>query len=198
MQKFFSQLTMLQAVIIGVVLALAYYFLLGDDGKSLEARIANARRDLATAQTELKATETKLEKAREYQRAAAEMGEELNRLLSYIPDDLRVQDLMKIVSEEAKIAGLNIIRVTPREGSANSKGEKKDFEETEVDADFTGNFAQHMTFMSNLTKQKLLFTLPKLNLNRENTQRGADVDTPSLSFRFNIKAYRYVGEKPKA
>ena len=144
----------------------------------------------------------KLDRAHEYQRSAAEMGEALNRLLSYIPEDFRPQDFMKVVSEEAKIAGLNIIKIDEAKSNlTNNRGDKEkksEFEELVVTVELQGSFAQEMTFLADLTKRKQIFIVEKFQLSREPKSSGSEPEFPVLSFRADIKAYRYIGAKAKS
>src|SRR5258708_722850 len=103
---------MLRALILGFFFASLYYFFVYDNGTAQENAIKAAETDKQQSSLQLTAVNAKLDKAHEYQRSAAEMGEALNRLLSYIPENFRLQDFMKVVSEEAKVSGLNIIRIS--------------------------------------------------------------------------------------
>lgn len=193
MAEMIAQLSMTRALILGGLFASLFYFFMYDDGSSRVTAISDAHAQVKTMQDELKTLENKLAKAHEYQRSAAEMGEALNRLLSYIPEQFRLQDFMKMVSEEAKVAGLNIIRIN--EVAANNQQASKDFEELTVNFDFEGTFAQQLTFLSNLTKQRQIFTVDRFRMDKE--RATVEQDVPSVSFKGDIRAYRYVGDKAK-
>jgi Tfp pilus assembly protein PilO len=188
-----TQLTMGRAVALAFLFAALFRFFIYDDGSLKQTAIKTAEASLVQMQAELKAVDGKLDRAHEYQRSAAEMGEALNKLLAYIPEDYRLQDFMKVVSEEAKVAGLNIIRIV--DVNSPSKTPRKEFEELAVSVDLEGSFAQQLTFLSNLTKEKQIFTIDQFKMDKERTR--VEVDQPSVSFKGNIRAYRYIGEKAK-
>lgn len=190
------RLTILRALVLGGFLAALYYSLVYDNGDVLNRTIANAQKEIESQTKQLKDMNDKLDRAHEYQRSAAEMGEALNRLLSYIPEDFRGQDFMKLLSEEAKIAGLNIIRIN--EASTNNQKDKKaEFEELLVQVDFQGSFAQQMTFLANLTKRKQIFIVDDFQFTKERNG-GPESEFPVVRFHAAIKAYRYIGAKPKS
>ena len=187
-----------RALILGAFLTSLYYFFVYDNGDIQLKAIAATKADLATQKKTLTDVTAKLDRAQEYQRSAAEMGEALNKLLSYIPENFRVQDFMKTVSEEAKIAGLNIINISE---SRNTEATKSpDFEALGVSVDLQGTFAQEMTFLANLTKQKQIFLIDRFSLDgdasiRNSTNNSGEQEAPMLAFKGEIKAYRYVGKK---
>ena len=196
---FLNKLTVARALIVGVFFAALYYYFVYDDGDTLVKSIQAAKTEIATQTKQIKDLGEKLDRAHDYQRSAAEMGEALNRLLSYIPEDFRPQDFMKVVSEEAKIAGLNIIKIDEAHSNTavSDKEKKPEFDELIVTVDLQGTFAQQMTFLANLTKRKQIFIVDRFQLNRE-TRGGAESEFPILSFRADIKAYRYIGGRPKS
>lgn len=194
----FARLTMIRALILGAFIASLYYFFVFDAGTVQQAAIVTAKADIANQQKQLAEINQKLDRAHEYQRSASEMGEALNKLLAYIPENFRLQDFMKTVSEEAKVSGLNIIRVAENRSSTTSQ-KRTDFEELAVSVELQGTFAQQMTFLSNLTKQKQIFILQKFNLDREQVGGNAnDTEVPILNFKGEIHAYRYIGGKSKS
>jgi len=195
--EMFARLTMMRALILGAFVASLYYFFIFDAGTSQQSAIAAAKADIVNQQKQLTQINQKLDRALEYQRSTAEMGEALNKLLAYIPENFRLQDFMKTVSEEAKMAGLNIIRVAENR-SMGTQAKRTDFEELSVNVELQGTFAQQMTFLSNLTKQKQIFILQKFTLDREGNVNSNDVEIPILNFRGEIHAYRYIGGKSKS
>lgn len=191
------RLTTVRALVLGLFFSALYYYFVYDNGDTIVRNTVSAQHEIDATQKQIKELTDKLDRAHEYQRSAAEMGEALNRLLSYIPEDFRPQDFMKLVSEEAKIAGLNIIRIS--EGNQNQNQNKKvEFEELVVSVEFQGSFAQQMTFLANLTKRKQIFILDKFTLTKDQSASSLESEFPVLGFRADIKAYRYVGGKPKS
>jgi Tfp pilus assembly protein PilO len=191
-----AKLTMLRALILGLFFASIYYFFVYDSGVAQQNQIESMQKEFVTLQAQIKSADAKLEHAHEYQRSAAEMGEALNRLLAYIPENYRLPDFMKVISEEAKVAGLNILRVS--EGGSTTRTNKLvEFEELAVAVDLSGSFSQHLTFLSNLTKQKQIFTVEKYQLDRESSPGSDPLEGVSLNFKAEIRAYRYIGAKQK-
>lgn len=202
--ELFARLTITRALILGLFFTSLYYFFMYDSGDMQVKAIAAAKSDITLQKKQLVDVTAKLDHAHEYQRSAAEMGETLNKLLAYIPENFRLQDFMKTVSEEAKVAGLNIIRVDESTGLNSGPDQKQhpDFEELGVSVELQGTFAQEMTFLANLTKQKQIFLLEKFSMERMTgnvvVNNGDEVDSPMLNFKAEIRAYRYIGAKKKS
>lgn len=192
-----NRLTIVRAIILGFFLTSLYYFFVYDNGDGLVKQLDLQTKDIANTNRDIATTKMKLERAHDYQKSTAEMGEALNRLLSYIPEEFRAQDFMKVVSEEAKIAGLNILRIDDRGSKIpvpTDKTKRADFEELSVDILLEGSFAQQMTFLSDLTKRKQIFVVDAFAMDRQGNP-SIETEFPILSFRATIKAYRYVGGK---
>jgi type IV pilus assembly protein PilO len=193
---------MVRALILGVFLTSLYYFFVYDSGDAQSKSIAGAKADTNLQKKTLSDLTAKVDHAHEYQRSASEMGEALNKLLAYIPENFRTQDFMKTVSEEAKIAGLNIIHVGESTAFEAKSDKHPEFEALGVSVEFEGTFAQEMTFLANLTKQKQIFIVERFSLDRAGNATVHDAsgeqESPMLSFKAEIRAYRYVGGKKKS
>jgi Tfp pilus assembly protein PilO len=190
-------------LILGVFFTSLYYFFFYDSGDKQTKAIAQAKVEINAQKKALSEVSAKLDHAHEYQRSAAEMGEALNKLLAYIPENFRTQDFMKIVSEQAKAAGLNINHVAEVQ-NMDQRGEKQhpDFEALAVTVELEGTFAQQMSFLASLTKEKQIFIVEKFALDLDTAQAQKqnpnEVESPLLNFKAEIHAYRYIGGKKKS
>ena len=196
--EMFARLTRIRALMLGCFFASVYYFFSYDNGMVQATTLVAANAEIEQQKKQLQEINAKLDKAHEYQRSAAEMGEALSRLLSYIPENFRLSDFMKVISEEAKVAGLNIIRIAETHSLPSATlGEKRnEFEELTVAVELQGTFSQHMTFLSNLTRQKQIFTIEKFLLEKD--RESAESESPNISCKGEIKAYRYIVSRIKS
>lgn len=188
LREMLERLTMGRALIIGFMITSFYYFILFDDGSARRAMIQNSRSEVQRLQTEIQTVEERLHQAEEYQRAAESLGSSIDKLLSYIPADFTVGQLMKTVSDEARVAGLDITQMTPK-NIQDPESRVADFTELGVSLQLKGQYDQLLTFMSNLTRQRQIFIFEKLDMT-------SDTSGPAglISVNAEIHAFSYRGE----
>lgn len=195
-----SRLTTARAFILGIVLAAIYYIGFFDNGANIKAAIQQSRQTIQTQTQQSSVLDRELDQMRKMKQSYSELGNTLKKLLSYIPENFRSADFQKLVSEEAKIAGVNIDRITNQQsGYSPQGGDQKippEFEELGVDVQLSGSYSQILTFLSNLTKHKQLFILNKFTMSVvPNNSPNSQSDQVLVSFDADIKAYRYKGDK---
>ena len=184
-----NRLTMGRALMLGVGIAIIYYFLLFDDGSVHRAAIAQSQQQIADFEKQIADSQKKLDQAAVYKRTVAEVGGTITKLLSLIPEKFGMPDLMRIISNEAKVAGSSLATLTPKNVTVSPLA--KEFEELTVTLELQGSFLQHMMFLSNLTKQNQILVVRRFNLNV--TKEGHGDDPTQTKFSADIVAYRYRG-----
>lgn len=186
---FLTRISVGRAVLIGMILAAFYYFLVYDNGMNQEAGIAEARRRVAELQAKLVEDQQKLDSAAVYKKTAAEVGSTINKLLSLIPEKFGMTDLMKIVSNEAKVAGSSLVSIEPKNTQISSVA--SEFEELSLTIELQGSFLQHMVFLSNLTKIPQILIIKKFAM--AHARDGKGDESPAVTLNADIVAYRYRG-----
>ncbi len=184
-----SRLTLGRALLVGVVVAAFYYFLVFDSGANLIQAQAQSAARITELSAQIDRDQQKLDAAAVYKKTAAEVGSTINKLLSLIPEQFGMADLMRIVSEEAKVAGSSLATIEPKTTSVSAIA--KEFEEVVVSVDLSGSFIQHMVFLSNLTKINQILIVRKLTLNSEREAKGDE--PPLINLKAEIVAFRYSG-----
>lgn len=184
-----NRMTTGRAIIIGFLFAGIYYFLFFDKGYNLQSSSEALKQQQIQLSKQLKDAEGKIARALEYKKSGNELDGTLNRLLSTIPERFGIQDLMKIVSNEAKVAGSNLVSITPR-GETGRPNPNPEFQELALQIDITGSFAQHMVFLSNLTKVNQILTVQKMDM--KVVGNPAPGEPAMVKMLADIVAYRYV------
>lgn len=189
-----AKLTMGRALLLGLILGAFYYFAMFDSGLDKTNSITAAQAQIVQLDTQIRENQIKLDRAAVYKKNVSDLGSTIKKLLAVIPEKFGPQDLMKIVSNEAKVAGSSMTNLSPH-GVEVSKV-AKEFEEQSLTVDLTGTFQQHMLFLSNLTRINQILTIRRFDLQ---LVREARPDEPPLvRLSADIVAYRYLGDSANA
>jgi Tfp pilus assembly protein PilO len=183
-----------RALVVGFAFAAVYYFLVFDPGTTQKAAIAASQARIAELQTQIQDNQRKLDRAMVYKKTASEVGSTISKLLSLIPEKFGMPDLMRIVSNEAKVAGSSLVDIKP--ASTDVSAMAKEFEEISLNIELNGSYLQHMVFLSNLTKIPQILIIKKFDFTLMKEGRGDE--PPSVKMNAEIVAYRYRGNSSKA
>jgi len=189
MNKYIIQLAELQwskVIGIGVVLGVLYYFMLYDDGSSVQASIKAAKDQLAITNKQLSQTEKAIADANRFEKEVKSLTEQFQKITEFMPPTIGAAELSSIINQQAQAAGVHP-KIEP-------KGEDKPngfYQTSKVDLQIEGTYAQIVTFLSNLSRVPRLMTFDKVQLNQ------ASGGGP-LVFSGTLIAYRYLKETPDA
>lgn len=189
-----ARISLGRAVIIGLVLAAFYYYLIFDSGMTQITAINEGKNRVVTLQAQLVEQQRKLDSAAVYKKTAAEVGSTINKLLSLIPEKFGMSDLMKIASNEHKVAGSSLVKIEPR--ATRISPVAPEFEELSLGIELQGSFLQHMVFLSNLTKINQILIVRKFDFTH--LREGKGEESPMVTMNAEIVAFRYRGAEPKA
>jgi Tfp pilus assembly protein PilO len=184
-----NRMTMGRSLLLGAMVGAFYYFIFLDQGQTQQNNIVAAQQQIADLQKQIKENQAKLDRAAVYKKIASEVGTTINKLLGVIPEKFAIPDLMKIVSNEAKIAGTSLNNITP--GTPEISNVAREFEEFTVSLDMNGSFLQHMIFLSNLTKINQILIIRKFDMSLKQEAKGEE--SPVVKLVAEIVAYRYRG-----
>ncbi len=184
-----NRITVVRAMILGFVFASFYYFMVFDSGLVQQGQIAANLQKMEDLKLQITENQKKLDRAAVYKKTASEIGSTINKLLSLVPEKFGMSDLMRIVSNEAKVAGLSLTGVSPT--TTKVSGVAQEFEELTVTVDMGGSFLQHMVFLSNLTKINQILITKKIEFTHQKDGRGDE--PPTVGMKAEIIAFRYRG-----
>lgn len=190
-----NRMTMARALMFSLLLAGLYYAIRFDSGANLKSQIDSMQTQLTDKQAQLNGMQAKIERAARYKSSKAEYGETLKNLLSMIPEKFDDTDLERIISDEVKVAGSSLVGISGQVDSGRgSRGEAglEEFQELAVAVEVQGSFAQHMIFLSNLTKVRQILIVKKISL--ESVLAGNSNEPAQVKMSATIHAYRYVGQ----
>lgn len=196
--EMFARLTLLRAFVMSFFLMGLYYVLMYDNGDAQRAMIERTHSDVQRVQAELTEVNKSLERAKSFQTASQGLGNSIQKLLSFIPENFRMGQLMKMISSEARISGLDLKNMQPVvvvQGTNNAGRSLAEFEEIGVQLELTGSFSQILSFMSSLTEKKQIFLFEKIKIFRT---MGAQGDEEMVTLTAEVHAYSYLGSSMTA
>jgi len=184
-----SRLTLGRAMMLGLSIAVIYYFMLYDDGSSLRQSIDSSRARLGQIEKEMRINDEKLQRAAVFKKTAEEVGSTIGRLVTIVPEKFSMPELMRLVSNESKVAGSSLSAIRPAGTMVWSVA--KEFEEVALDIELVGSFLQHMVFLSNLTKLHQILIVRRYDMAAQGDMRSDEAAVVKMSAQ--IVAYRYRG-----
>lgn len=187
MEKYLEQLTnvsMRAILLIGLGVGLLYYLIWYNDGSRLEKRIKVAQQDVQEKQKKIKKIKKEIEDGRKFERELNTMIEAYQKALEYIPNEFSVFELTRTISDEARAAGTNILKISPKA----ERDRKEFYEEMSVDIELEGSFGELTLFLANISKVRRI-------LNTKDLQVSERTGSELLRFKGTLVGYRYVEEE---
>jgi Tfp pilus assembly protein PilO len=188
-----------KAIMIGVGLAIVYFFMMYDDGTSIKTNTDTVQAEVTKLEQELSTIKKAIADAERYQVAKKSLGEELDVVLKAIPEQLSNVDLMRVLSNHAKEVGVSILSINQTGASLPPQqpgAPKPFFEPVAVSVSLEGPYNQLMLFLSNLTKTDRIITISILNLQLRDGNSAEGRGGPTLLRMIGeFKAYRYMPSK---
>lgn len=145
-----SALTNGKAIIIGLVVGAIYYFMMYDDGASLEQQLGNVNSQIQEAETKKKDTEATLKEEARMKEAVGKLSEQYAFIAKKLPSELKSSDMVRGIDSVAKMAGVSVKLKKP-----GSVTKKEVVEELPVEVTLEGSYsqiAQFIYFTSNLER----------------------------------------------
>jgi len=180
-------MSLAQAAVIGFALVGFYWAIIYNDGKAIQAQISSVEVQIRNNIKEKMEIENSIVEAKKFSIEVDQWGEKMKKIFEYVPEKLNTLDLMKVVSNEAKASGTNIVNIESR---GSIKDDDKAYEEISVTVGLTGSYSQLLLFLSNLTKVDKIITLKEISI----ASSGGNIKGyKNLNFKGILSGYRYVG-----
>jgi|GEM_PF-3300363 len=180
MEDKLNELSFLNALIFGIIIAASYYILFyqATDPKTV---IPALDQNISTLKVEIDKLDAQIKKGLELRQEMDAMEVKAEKIYKYIPENLSSEQASSAVSEEARIAGLSIqsIRTGP------TWLDKETISEGTVSVDVLGDFSQIMIFLSELTRKDVIFAVNKVQIKdrASNEENGLSLTAQISYFR---------------
>lgn len=153
MNQLFEKLAMLtngKALVIGLMVGAAYYFMMYDDGAALEQQVAALSGQMQEAEAKKKDTEATLQEEARMKDAVGKLSEQYAFIAKKLPSDLKSSEMIRGIDTVAKMAGVSVKLKKP-----GIVSKKEVVEELPVDVTLEGSYsqiAQFIYYTSNLER----------------------------------------------
>ena len=193
MEEQLKQLDTTKALLIGLFIAGFYYLTLYDSGERLEGQIKNKKNRITQLRGEIATMEKTLVDAEKHREISRKLGEEMDAVLRAVPEKYNSLELMKVLSDEAKVVGTSIVNLAPANNFGRGSQEDLDnpFKPVTVTVTLDGTFNQIMLFMSNLTKVSKIILIKDLSLTLKEPNKVFETASPAINYKATFQAYRY-------
>jgi len=184
-----SGLTNGKALVIGLMVGLAYYFMLYDDGSALQTQVATLTGEIQQAEAKKKDTEATLQEEERMKDAVGKLSEQYAFIAKKLPSELKSSEMIRGIDTVAKMAGVSVKMKKP-----GNMTKKEVIEELPVDVTLEGTYAQLAQFIFLTSNLERLTRV--LNFSVAAPEEGKD---KPLRFEGQVVSYKLAPEpeKPK-
>ena len=130
---------------IGVALAAAYYFLMFDNGATIEAGIKSAQERTEIAKKTLAETEKAIADAERFGKEVQSTQDQFEKIVRFMPQSLDAGEMTKMINEISQEVG-----VRPRIEPQKDDPPQSFTQAVKVSLQLEGDYAQILTFLSKI------------------------------------------------
>ena len=183
-----------KALVYGLVAAAAYYFLMFNDGASIQQQLDSAGTALTTAKHGLEQTKKAITDADKFEKEVTRLQLEFKKIHEFMPENLGPSFLTELVNREAGTAGAVVSKLEPQSGSSSGSNDKDKadfYDSSRMALVLEGTFPQLTKFFSNLSKLPRLLVFEDVKISQGVTGSGGDLEHPKLMMTASLIGYRY-------
>ncbi len=176
-----------KVMLIALGVAAGYYFVMFDDGTSLEAAVSSIQTNVQTEKELLKKTLVAMDDLQRFKEDLNSQEAQVKEVMAFLPRQMNASELLSTIQDRANQAGLRILKTDPQD-----EVRKVEFYEImAVDLELSGAYPQIATFLSLISKLPRLVTLEKIDL-RTTENKGSEVT--KIDFKATVLGYRFSEE----
>ncbi|MCJ8277570.1 MAG: type 4a pilus biogenesis protein PilO [Bdellovibrionales bacterium] len=169
-----------QALMVGILIAVLYYFAAFDDGRRIDYEIAEAQKQIAADRATLAKVEKALQDKKRFESEIREITNHMKEFQEYFPLNFSGNTLEAKVTEFSQKYGLTVINLK----QLPIESEFKNYPETTVEFVVEGEFHNIMNFVSEITKLKKAMDFKDMNF-----KVSQQADDPKIKFRTKLTVY---------
>jgi len=194
MNKYMTQLATLgwsKIFGIGVALAVGYYFLMYDNGSTIEASIKAAQDRTTAAKKTLAETEKAMADADRFGKEVQATQDQFEKIIRFMPMSLDSNEMTKTINDITNEVGVRA-RIEPKPVDPPNGFTQS----VKIDLQLEGNFSQIVTFLSKISQVQRLLVFDKITLAPNATGGVTTSQGAALTFKATLIGYRYLKDAP--
>jgi len=146
-------------LVMGFFAAVGYWYMEPSPDDLYDALIKRMQTQLTTLQKKVSETETRFNDKKKFQDEMEQVSQTFRLALDYLPKELAPQDLLSKISIEARTAGVNLDKFTPKDSVP------KDFyDELPIEIAVKGTYGNMLTFLVSVSKLPRIITVRNVNI----------------------------------
>ncbi len=177
-----------RAIIIGLMIGAAYYFMMYDDGSALTHQVTVVSGQLKEAETKKKDTEVTLREEAGMKESVGKLSEQYALIAKKLPSDLKSSEMIRGIDSVAKMAGVSIKMKKPGSVSKNEV-----VEELPVNVILEGKYSQITSFIYYTSNLERLTRVLNFSITAPD-----DAKNKPLRFEGQVVSYKLTPEPEKS
>lgn len=177
-----------RAIIFGLMLVAAYYFMMYDDGSLLTQQIAVINSQMQEAETKKKDTEATLQEEARMKDAVGKLSEQYAFIAKKLPSELKSSEMIRAIDSVAKMAGVSVKMKKP-----GNVSKKEVVEELPVDVTLEGSYSQIVQFVYYTSNLERLTRVLNFSVVAQD-----DTKEKPLRFEGQVVSYKLAPEPEKS
>ena len=189
-------MTMQKVAIIGVALAVVYYFTMYNDGSTIETQIQKVQVDIQQEETKAQQAEAALKEVERVRAAVGALGEQFRVVSQALPSEVQMADIVRTVDTISKTAGVSVKSKEPQPVINHDY-----YEEIPLKISMEGTFSEVTMFLYYISSLQRVMRIKSFVISVP--QGNGGVNSPlapvgHLSFDGEIESFRFIPEKASA
>ncbi len=182
--------TMQKALIASVIAGALYYFMLYDDGSSIQTQLNQVQSEIQTQEAKSAEADAALKKVEQLRVAGDALSDQFKLVSAAIPTDVQMSDIIRAVDTVARASAVSIKSKEP-----NAVINRDFYEEIPLSISLQGKFSQINMFLYYLTSMQRIMKVKEFTISRVNSgNNNTPLDNTMLDFSGQIISYRFIGK----
>ena len=181
-----SALDFKKTLILGLVLGVAYYFGLYDDGSTIQTQVDQFQQQIATEQQRQAESDKSIKKSEQLKLEITEQEAHYKKLTAQLPKEVVMSEVLRIIDTMAVTSGVSIKGKEPKKAEF-----KKILEEVPIRVIAEGSFSELTMFLYHVMGGENVSRISSFAMTRPT---GRDAKTRPLTMEVLFTNYRYLGE----
>lgn len=181
-------LTLKWALIFGLGLGGIYYWLLFNDGSTIDAQIQKVQKEIQEQEVKEKESEAALKEVEKIRAEVGALSDQFKMVSKVLPADVQMQDIIRAVDTTARASGVSIKTKEPRPPVSHGY-----YEEIPLHITLDGSFAEITMFLFYMASQEQIMKVKNFVLAQP--PQSDKAPNGRLFFDGQVVTYRFVVEK---